>query len=113
MSYQHAKKIPVDKYENPHHVMVEYRKEIKAWPIIRSGDAERYQRLYKFLRKCEGITQSAQWNQLDTHDVICMLLAKLPGHTRDKWARWVLTIRRRQMRQFDLVDFIELVKDET
>ena len=24
------------------------------------------------------------WNQLNTPDVICMLLAKLPGHTRDK-----------------------------
>ena len=41
-----------------------------------------------------------------------MLLAKLPGHTRDKWARRVLSIRRRQMRKPDLVDFIELVKDE-
>ena len=41
-----------------------------------------------------------------------MLLAKLPGHTRDKWARRVLTIRRRQMSEPDLVDFIELVNDE-
>ena len=89
MGYQHAKKILVEKYGNPYHVMVEYRKEIKAWPIIRSGDAEGYQRFYNFLRKCESITQSAQWNQLNTPDVICMLLAKLPGHTRDKWARRV------------------------
>ena len=42
-----------------------------------------------------------------------MLLAKLPGHTRDKWARRVLSIRKRQMREPDLADFIELVKDET
>ena len=42
-----------------------------------------------------------------------MLLAKLPGHTRDKWARHVLNIRRKQMGEPDLVDFIELVKDET
>ena len=41
------------------------------------------------MRKCESITQPSQWNQLDTPDVICMLLAKLPGHTRDKWARRV------------------------
>ena len=42
-----------------------------------------------------------------------MLLAKLPGHTRDKLARRMLSKRRRQMREPDLVDFIELVKDET
>ena len=47
-----------------------------------------------------------------TPDVICMMLAKLSGHTRDKWARHVLSIRR-QMREPDLVDFIELVKDDT
>ena len=42
-----------------------------------------------------------------------MLLAKLPGHTTDKSARRMLSKRRRQMREPDLVDFIELVKDET
>ena len=47
-----------------------------------------------------------------TPDVICMMLAKLSGHTRDKWARHVLSIRR-QMREPDQVDFIELVKDDT
>ena len=80
---------------------------------LRSGDAEGYQSFYNFLRKCESITQSAQWNQLDTPDVICFLVAKIPGHTRDKWVRRMLSIRRRQMREPDLVDFIELVKDET
>ena len=42
-----------------------------------------------------------------------MLLAKLLGPTRDKWARQVLSIRRSQMTEPDLVDLIELVKDET
>ena len=37
-----------------------------------------------------------------------MLLAKLPGHPRDKWVRCVVSIGRRQM-----VDFIEFVKDVT
>ena len=62
MGYQHAKKILVEKYGNPNHAMVEYRREIKAWPIIRSGDAEGYQRFWNFLRKCASITQSAQWS---------------------------------------------------
>ena len=52
MGYQNAKKILLEKYRNPYHVMVEYRKKIMAWPIIRSGNAEGYQRFYNFLRKC-------------------------------------------------------------
>ena len=83
MDYQNAKRILEEKYGNSYHVMVEYRKEIKAWLIIKSGDAEGYQRFYH-LRKCESKTQSAQCNQLNTPDVICVLLAKLPGQTRDK-----------------------------
>ena len=65
--------------------MTEYKKEVKAWLIIR--------------------TQLAQWNQVDTSDVICMLQAKLTGHARDKWARHMLSIRGRQMREPDQVDF--------
>ena len=50
---------------------------------------------------------------MDTPDVTCMLLSKLPGHTKDTWVRCVLSIRRKQLREPDLVDFIEFVKDET
>ena len=49
MGYQHTKKILVEKYRNPYQVMVEYRKKIKAWLIIKSGEAEGYQRFYNFL----------------------------------------------------------------
>lgn len=58
MSYQHTKKILVEKYRNPYHVMVEYRKEFKVGLMIRSGDARGYQRFYNFLCKCESMTQS-------------------------------------------------------
>ena len=42
-----------------------------------------------------------------------MLLAKLPGNTKKKRVRHVLSIRRRQSREPDLVYFNEFVKDET
>ena len=49
---------------------------------------------------------------MDTLDVVCMLLAKLLGHARDKWSRSVLSIRRMQIREPELADFIEPVKDK-
>ena len=79
VGYQHVKKILLEKYRNPYHVMAEYGEQIKAWPIMQSGNSEGYQRSYNFLWKFERITQSAQCNQLGSPDVICMLLAKLPG----------------------------------
>ena len=112
MIYQHTKKMLVEIYGNPYHSMVEYRKEIKAWSIIRTGDVEGYQRFYNFLLKCESITQSVQWNQLDTLDVIYKLQGKLPSYYTGKWVKHVLRIQGRQLRQPDFEDFIEFLKDE-
>ena len=44
-----------------------------------------YRNVFNFLVKCEGITQSSQWNSLDTPDAISMLLSKLPRNLKDKW----------------------------
>ena len=75
-----------------------YRNEIKSCPQIRNGDRESYQKFYNFLLKCESITQAREWNPLDTPDVICMLLLKLPGVIRDKWVRVVMNARRKKVR---------------
>ena len=103
----------MEKYRNLYHVTVEYRKQVKAWSITRNGDTEGYQRFCNFSLKCESIAESAQWNQLDTYDIICMLLAKLSDHTRDKWVWHVLRIQRKQSRESGLLHFVEFVKDET
>ena len=63
-----------------HDIMTMYRKEIKAWQQVKTGDANSLQKFCNFLVKCEIITQSSQWNTLDTPDVFCMLLSKLPGN---------------------------------
>ena len=70
------------KYGNPYNIMTMYRKEIKAWPQVKNGDADSFQKFCNFLVKCENITQASQWNPLDTPDVICMLLSKLPEKLR-------------------------------
>ena len=50
---------------------------------------------------------------LNTPDIVCMLLSKLPGSVRDKWSRKVLTVRRRGNREPEMVDFIQFINDET
>ena len=93
--------------------MTMHRKEIETWPQVKNGDADSFQKFYNFLVKCENITQSSQWNPLDTTDVICMLLAKLPGNLRDKWVRLVVKGRRKEQRKAALYDFIDLISKET
>ena len=63
--------------------------------------------------KLENIGHFQSWNLLDTPDIMCMLLSKLPGSARDKWFRNVLTIRRRHKREPDLINVTHFVNDET
>ena len=80
--YDNAKKLLQQNYRNPYIIMSMYRIDIKAWPQLKNGDGGSF---HSFLVKCESITKSREWNPLDTPDVICMLLSKLPGKIRDKW----------------------------
>ena len=50
---------------------------------------------------------------MDTPDVICMLLSKLPGIIRDKWVRAVMDVRRKEHREGTLGDFFKLIYEET
>ena len=51
-----------------------------------------------------------QWNALDTPDVLCSLISKLPGNTRDRWNRQVLNLRRHEQREPELAVLIEFVE---
>ena len=77
--YETAKQMVHKLHGDSHRVIAAYHKEIKQWPQIKSGDAEAY-------RKC---------NVLDTPEIMCMVLSKIPGGTRDKWSKRVLLIRRK------------------
>ena len=49
---------------------------------------------------------------MDTPEIMCMLLSKIPGGTRDKWSRRFLEIRRKQGKEPELTDFTEIFNAE-
>ena len=53
------------------------------------------------------------WNSMDIPEILCMLISKLPGNTRDRWNRKVLIIRRQHKREPELEDFMDFFDDET
>ena len=76
-------------------------------------ETEIYQKFYNFLLKCESINQAREWNLLDSPNVICKLLLKLPGVTTDKWVRVVMNVRIKKEWEANLRDFIGFIKEET
>ena len=51
------------------------------------------------------------WNALDTSEVLCLVLSKLPGHTRKRWNRTVMSTWRKYSREPDFADLIQFVED--
>ena len=44
--------------------------------------------------------------------MMCLVLSKLPGHTRKRQNRSVMSIRRRYSRELDFANLIHFVEDE-
>ena len=53
---------------DPHTIVAAYRREIKKWPLIKSGDSAALKKFYCFLVKCQSITADITWNALNTPD---------------------------------------------
>ena len=53
-----------------------------------------------------------QWNSLDTPDVLCSLVSKLPGNTRDRWNRKVFMLRKHPQLDPELSDLIDFAEAE-
>ena len=77
-------------------------KEIKAWPQLKPVNGAAFQKLHSFLIKCESATYGQTWNALDTPEMTCLVLSKLPGHIRERCNRSVMSIQRRYSRNLTL-----------
>ena len=108
-----AKILLEQRYKNPHKILADHCREIKAWPLLKPSDFSGYKKFYNFLLKCESIMALQHWNSMDAPEILCMLILKLVGNTRDRWNRKVLTIRRQYRREAELEDFIDFFDDET
>ena len=112
--YREAMRILHNRYGDTHKVLVTYRKEIKAWPAVKAGDAAGFRRFFNFLVKCKSLLSENKMNTLiNNPNVICMLLSKLPTYLQDKWNRKVYKFRLSDDRGAELVNLIEMVDKET
>jgi hypothetical protein len=109
---QRCKVLARKKIRKSSHILAAYKKKAKSWPTLKYGDGRAFRRLLNFLIKCESIYHSEYWNALDTPEMLCTLVAELPGGLIDSWNRKALGIRRKHSRESSLKDFLVLVDDE-
>ena len=97
---------------NPFKLFPCYRNKIKRIRKIKPGDAAAFRRFFNFLIKCQSLQYSNNQNPLDTPDVICMILSKIPGFLQDKWNRHIHKIRKNQAREPGLLKSTNFIEDE-
>ena len=85
VGYTNAMNLLEKESGDPHKLLASYRREIKQMSKIKSGDAVAFRRLFNFLIKCQTMSYSTSKNPLDSPDVICMIISKVPGHLQDRW----------------------------
>ena len=49
--YETAVRLLNNRYENPHYLLTSYRKELKALPSVKPGDASGFRKFYSFVLK--------------------------------------------------------------
>ena len=76
---------------------------MKKWPEVKFGDAQAFQKFFNFHLKFESISDNQHWNVLDNPEILCLV---------DRWNRKVQNIRRRELREPDLTDFVQFVEEE-
>ena len=94
-------------------MLATYRKEIRSRLIIKTGDASSFRLFHNFLLKCQSVTSNQTWNGHDSPDTLCLMIAKFPRHTKDRWNRQILAITKRRSRESSLVDLIGFLEEET
>ena len=62
--------------------------------------------------ECKSATLRQIWNGFGTPEMMCLVLSKLPGNTREKRIRNVMNIRQRHSRESDFGDITGFVDDD-
>ena len=110
--YETAVRMLNNRYGNCHYLLASYRKEIKALPSVKPGDASGFRKFYSFVLKCETFSKSAAWNALETLERLCILVSMLSGSLRNRWNRKVQVVGRNIGREPCLSDFSCFVHEE-
>ena len=112
MGYSHAQQLLRKRYEDPYTIFLTYRKEARNCPKLKFGDAKGFRKFYNFLVKCEGEAKEQLWNAINTPDILCMLVSKLPNGLIDRSNRTAYNIRRQECEP-SLSDLMKFVDQET
>jgi hypothetical protein len=96
-------------YGSPHLLTVSYLKKLRNWGSLKENDTTEFKKLYRFLIKCQTYKKDKLLLELDSTEMIRLIISKLPQGQQRRWSRKAVETRRslREAGFDDLVRFIE------
>ena len=110
--YDKAMKILDSEYGDVHLLTSSYLKEIRQWPAVKQNDAEALKKFHRFLVKCQAYKSGEKLRELDSPELIRILVLKLHTTYHERWNRLADKTRRKKHTEpgFDL--FVEFISEE-
>ena len=82
--YNNAMSVLYRQYRNPHALLSSYIREVRQMVPLKAGDPTAFRKLCNFLIKDQTIEVDGHNNPLDTPEIICTALSKLPLYLQDR-----------------------------
>ena len=94
-------------YGNPHILSCSYLKELRLWKPVKENDAAAFKKFYRFLLKCQTYKSNNRLGELDSTDMIRVVISKVHASHQNRWLRKALEIRRRYEKEADFNDLVK------
>ena len=99
-------------YGNPHLISCSYLKQLRQWKAIKEDDAPSFKKLYRFLLKCQTYKDTGQLKELDSTDMIKLIVSKLHTSYQRRWTRKAVEARRNHGHEADFSDLVKFMEGE-
>ena len=93
--YNNAMEILHRQCGNSHTLLSSYRREVRQMAPLTAGDVTAFRKLFNLLIKYQTIEVDGHYNPLDSPEIVCTVLSKLPLHLQDRWNHNTLQLRRK------------------
>ena len=110
--FDKAMKVLDAEYGNEHLLANSYLKELRSWPAVKQNDADALKKFHRFLIKCQAYKSGPKLRELDSPELIRILILKLHTTYQERWNRVADKTRRKKRCEPNFDNFVEFVSEE-
>ena len=84
-----------------------YLNELRLWKPVKENDPPAFKKFHRFLQKCQTYKMQGRLKELDSTDMIRVVISKVHASHQGRWLRKALDIRRKHDKEADFNDLVK------